>query len=165
MAGGRLTRGALVAFASLLFYAGPVCAEPSAAEKETARALMAEGRELRDRKALREALARFQAADGLMHVPTTALEVARTQVALGLLAEARETVQRLRQVAAREDEPAPFREARASADALHADLKDRIGAMRFVVRGAPAGTVPTITVDSVNIPTVATEMPFRANPG
>ena len=47
-------------------------ADPSAADKETARALMNEGRTDRDKGDLKAAVKAFAAADALMHVPTTA---------------------------------------------------------------------------------------------
>src|SRR5262245_51869629 len=80
-------------------------AEPTPAEKETARALMAEGRDLRDANDLKSALKRFQAADSIMHVPTTGLEVARTEAALGLLVEARETLQRIARLPSDSSDP------------------------------------------------------------
>src|SRR5690242_13508597 len=98
--------------ALILATAAPAFAEPTAAEKETARNLMQEGRDLRDKKDLKGALQRFQAADQLMGVPTTGYEVASTQVALGLLVEARETLNRVSRLPAQAKEPAPFREAR-----------------------------------------------------
>src|SRR5690349_18414785 len=68
---------------------------PSATEKETARGLMADARAKRDRGDARGALESFQAADAIMHVPTTGFEVARTQASLGLLVEARDTLHRV----------------------------------------------------------------------
>ena len=89
-------------------------AQPSAAQKETARGLMAEGRELRDKGDLPSALTRFNAADALMGVPTTGFEVAATQAQLGKLVEARETLQRVLAIAVSPDDPEPFPEARSS---------------------------------------------------
>src|SRR5579884_1405121 len=80
-------------------------ADPTAADRETARALMDDGRALREKNDLRGALQRFKAADDIMHVPTTALEVARTQIPLGLLVEARDTIARIRLMPAKPGEP------------------------------------------------------------
>ena len=52
-------------------------AEPTAADRETARALMQDGRDLRDQGDKSSALARFRAADDIMHVPSTAIRVAK----------------------------------------------------------------------------------------
>jgi len=71
--------------ASLGLASAVAAAEPSPADKETARGLMAEGRSGRDKGDLKGALKAFAAADSIMHVPTTGVEVARTQAALGQL--------------------------------------------------------------------------------
>ncbi|HEX4448937.1 MAG TPA: hypothetical protein VH044_19485, partial [Polyangiaceae bacterium] len=82
-------------------------AQPSAADRETARSMMQEGRDLREKGDLKGALQRFKAADDIMHVPTTSLEVARTQVSLGLLVEALDTIANIHKVPPAADEPAP----------------------------------------------------------
>ena len=73
-------------------------AEPTAADRETARSLMQEARDLRDKGHVQDALKRFKAADDIMHVPTTGLEVARTQASMGMLVEARDTVANIRKL-------------------------------------------------------------------
>ena len=90
-------------------------AEPTAAEKVTARGMMDEGHARRDAGDHKAALAQFQGADAIMHVPTTGLEVAREQVALGQLVEARDTLQRVIRTPATGDEPEAFRTARTDA--------------------------------------------------
>src|SRR5438270_8546116 len=81
-------------------------ADPTPQEKETARNLMDEGRELRDeKKDVKAALQRFTAADQIMRVPTTAFEVASTQALLGQLVEARETLSRVLSSPAKPGEP------------------------------------------------------------
>jgi hypothetical protein len=139
-------------------------AEPTAAEKETARALMAEGRDLREHRDLKAALKSFQSADSIMRVPTTALEVARTQVALGQLVEARETLHRLASIPETPSDPIPFRDARSEAEKLDGELGRRIGGVRFDIRRPPDAGELTLSVDGVPIPTVF-DVPFRVNPG
>jgi hypothetical protein len=139
-------------------------ADPSESAKETARGLMAEGRELRDKRDLSGALARFQAADALMGVPTTGFEIARTQTDMGLLIEARATLRRVLAITERPDDPEPFKLARDKAKALDAELGQRIGAVRVRVRGAAQNEV-SVTVDQDQIPSAALELPFRVNPG
>jgi len=124
--------------------ASVVRAEPTPAEKETARGLMSDGRSLRDQGDLRAALRYFQAADAIMHVPTTALEVAKTLIALGSYLEARDTLRRVVLSPVKPDEPAPFREARVAAEGLDAQLDALIGAVKIEVTGAaPGATVTT----------------------
>jgi hypothetical protein len=151
--------------ASLLF-AWNARAEPTAADRETARALMQEGRDLRDKGAPKQALKRFKAADDIMHVPTTALEVARTQVSLGLLVEARDTIAEIRQQPPRPLEPAPFREARARADELDVGLEGRVPSITIAVMGAAGGDAPpAIAVDGVVVPAGAVGLPRSVDPG
>ena len=93
-------------------------AQPNAAQKETARGLMAQGRELRERGDVSGALTRFRAADAMMGVPTTGFELGSTQVQLGRLLEAHETLGRVLSIAQGPDDPEPFNEARIKARAL-----------------------------------------------
>lgn len=157
----RLLRAAALAMTCLVVSAAAV-AEPSAAQKETARGLMAEGRELRDAGDLRGALKRFSAADSMMRVPTTGFEVASTQAQLGQLVEARETLRRVLSVPRSPDDPEPFNEARSKAQQLDQQLLARIGALRFVITGAKKVDV---SVDGEDVPRAALNMPFRVNPG
>src|ERR1700679_951302 len=101
-------------------------AEPSAAERDTARGLMAEGRSDRENGDLQDALRAFLGADAIMHVPTTGLEVARTQAALGLLVEAWNTALRVSRTSARPGEPAPFHVARQAAVVLKGEMEARV---------------------------------------
>jgi hypothetical protein len=153
---------ALVAFS---WGGTPAHAEPTAAEKETARALMTEARDLRDRRDFNGALKSFQSADAIMHVPTTALEVARAQVDLGLLIEARETLHKLARIPEDPSDPAPFRAARSAAYKLDDELEHRIGAIRFEVRKPANGAEPSVLVDGIALPASVIDVPYRSNPG
>ena len=140
-------------------------AAPSAADRETARTMMQEGRDLRDKGDLKGALQRFQAADGIMHVPTTGFEVATTQVALGLLVEARDTVAGIRATPAKPDDPEPFHDARKKADALDASLDARVPRLVVVVTGARAGASLTVTIDGSPSAAAASGLPTTIDPG
>jgi hypothetical protein len=105
-------------------------AEVTAAEKANARELMDRGDDLVEKKQYREALEAYQAADAIMHVPTTGIEVARAQVALGLLVEARETALEVARSPETPGEPAPFAEARDAARQLATALERRIPTLR-----------------------------------
>src|SRR3954469_7244655 len=83
-------------------------AEPKAAQKKIARGLLDEGRAKDERGDHKGPLESFRAADNLMHVPTTALEVARQEIALGLLVDARDTLLRVRRSPVNPGEPAVF---------------------------------------------------------
>ena len=140
-------------------------AEPTATEKETARGLMADGREKRDKNDLKGALKSFEAADSLMRVPSTGWEVARAQEQLGLLVEARDTALRVARIAQTPNEPSAFKEARDKATALGDSLEARIPAVRITVKGAVEGATTSVTIDSVAVPSAALSTAFKVNPG
>jgi hypothetical protein len=133
---------AAIVFGSALAYA-----EPSAAEKETARGLMTQGRAQRSSGDVKGALKSFQAADSIMHVPTTGYELAKTQEAAGLLVEARDTALRVARMPVQPDEAAPFAEARTNAQQLGDDLAERIPTLKITVTGAADGEDPLVSVD------------------
>jgi hypothetical protein len=144
-------------------------AEPTAAERETARGLMDEGRTLQDRGDLKGAVQRFKAADDIMHVPTTGLFLARAQAALGLLVEARDTIQSIRRTPAQPKEPAAFIEARAAADTLDASLQGRVPALTIVVTPANQGGAvvsgATVAIDGIALPPSVVGLPRNVDPG
>jgi hypothetical protein len=140
-------------------------ADPSAADRETARTLMQQGREQRAKGDLKEALKRFRAADDIMHVPSTGLEVARSQVALGQLVEARDTVAAIRRIAPKPDDPAPFKEARAKAEELDSSLNGRVPALNIAIKGAGPGETPIVSIDGEPLPPGVLGLPRAVDPG
>jgi hypothetical protein len=150
---------------ALLAVSGVAQAQPSAAKRETARELMAEARQLRDRGDLEGALSRFSAADAIMNVPTTGFEVAVTQAELGNLVEARESLLRVLGMAQAQDEAAPFREARAKARALHEQLLQRIGSIVFTAGDVSEADELELRVDGEIVPRAMLGLRFRVNPG
>jgi hypothetical protein len=121
------------AISTAMLGAAAAHAEPTAADRETARTLMQDGRDLRDRGDLANALTRFRAADDIMHVPTTGLEVARVEAALGMLIEARDAIASIRKTPAKPSDPEPFHEARRKADDLDTSLEGRVPALTIFV--------------------------------
>jgi hypothetical protein len=140
-------------------------AEPTASEKETARAMMDEGHARRDAGDHKGALAQFQGADALMHVPTTGIEVGREQIALGQLVEARDTLERVTRIPVTAGEPDAFRAARKAADTLDQQLPQRIPSLQITVAGGPPRAGVTIKVDGAEIPVAALISPFKVDPG
>ena len=151
--------------AAALTFATVASAEPSAADKETARALMATGRQDRTKGDLQGALKAFTAADAIMRVPTTGLEVARSQVALGLLVEARDTALQVTRLPVLPREPAPFKAAREAADALCEELLTRIPSLTVAVRNVPEGTAATVTIDGAALSAETMGAPRKLDPG
>ena len=157
----RRQRRALCVAAALA--SAPVCsshavadevgaAKASATDREQARRLVALGDERMAAGDYQAAYDAFRGADVLMGVPTTALQVARAEVALGRLLDARATLDRLSRLAASEDEPAAFGAARRAADDLRRDLDERIPTLRVVVSGDTRGERVVVTVDGASSP-------------
>ncbi len=140
-------------------------AAPTAADRETARTLMDQGRDLRDKGNLKEALKRFQAANDIMHVPTTALEVAKAQVALGLLVEARDTIAVLRTQPPGKTESDIFRQARAASEQLDEQLAGRVPSLIISLKGVDPTQEPALTLDGVKVPPALLGLPRTVDPG
>jgi hypothetical protein len=163
MASRRVLSSSLVAFALAL--SSVASADPGAADKETARGLMTEGRADRDKGDLKAALKAFAGADAIMHVPTTGLEVAKTQSALGLLVEARDTALRIMRSAPTPNEPPPFKQARDAATALNDEIESRIPSVTVTLKNVPDGATPSVTIDDAPVPTAVLGQPRKVNPG
>jgi hypothetical protein len=148
-----------------LFMCGLVRAQPNDAQKETARNLMVEARQLRQSGDLLGALRRFNAADAIMNVPTTGFEVASTQAELGELVEARETLLRMLAIPQHLDDPEPFNEARAKARTLDEQLATRIGSITLQDCGVGEMLEMQLSVDGKTLPAAMIGLPFRVNPG
>lgn len=143
----------------------PAHADPSAADKETARGLMAEGRAARDHGDLKGAVKAFAAADALMHVPTTGLELARALAAVGQLVEARDTTLRITRNPEKPNEPAPFKAARDAAASLNDELAARIPSLTINVKNVPDGATASVTIDGTALPSELIGQPRKLDPG
>jgi hypothetical protein len=164
--GSRLARAATIACASALVIGAATSAHAQpAADRETARALFEDGKTKRDGGNLKGALESFQAADAIVHAPTTGLAVARTLSALGRLTEARDAALQIEQLPAATKESVAFADARRSAKELAAELAPRIPSLTIVIKGAPAGADPAVTIDGVALPAAVMRVPRRLDPG
>jgi hypothetical protein len=126
---------------------------------------MDEGDAKRDKGDLKGALKSYQAADAIMNVPTTTIEVARTQAALGLLLESRETLSKILRSPAKPGEPPAFANARKAAETLNTELTTRIPSVTVVVQNADPGSPAQITFDGEPVPAAAAQAPRKVNPG
>ena len=164
--GSRRARLTLAAAAvAALLAAPPAGAQPSPADRETARSMMQEGRDLREKGDLKSALVRFKSADEIMHVPTTGLEVARTQVSLGLLVEALDTIAMIRKLPSGPDDPAPFKDARSKAEDLATQIENKVPTLNISITGGTEGETPAISIDGNSIPAGAAGVPRKIDPG
>jgi len=161
---GRVFIGCAAALSFLL--SGVAHAEPTAADKDAARALMLSGIERRDKGDLKAALKDFQAADGIMHVPSTGIEVAKTLAALGQLIEARDAAQGVVRLPSSGGEPQPFVDARRKARALSEEIEGKLPSLLLQVTNTPGGAQPSaVFLDDrlVNLSIVSS--PHKVNPG
>ena len=140
-------------------------ADPTPQQKELARDLMQKGYAARNAHDFKLALQSFQSADEIMHVPTTAFEVARSQTDLGLLIEAHETLLSVIRMPEKPGEPQAFRDARGYAKVLDEQVVPRIAQIRISVQGAAPGHAPTVTVDGTKLPDGALLVPYKVDPG
>jgi hypothetical protein len=135
----------------------------SAAQRETARSWVTEGRELYAQRQYARALERFEAAWRLIRVPTTGIEVARTQLALGNWVEANAVAAEVANLPEGANEPPVFQRARAEASELVLGLSPRVPALALEI--APVATAVRIEIDGAEMPSAGRELSFRLNPG
>jgi hypothetical protein len=135
----------------------------SAADIASARDLVAEGRAARDRQDFLTARNKFQAAHALLHAPITGLDLAKAEVALGHLADAREVCLDVERSEKNPKETKASAAARAEASALAVTLEKQLAAVQIVL---PAGlTEVRVTVDDREIPAAALGAKRRLDPG
>lgn len=157
-------RRAVSTFAAIVVMAvgASASAAPTAAQRETARRFMDEGKERLRAGDKERALEAYQKAHDLMHVPTTGMALARVHLALGHLVEARDVALEVGRMPHEAGEPKVFDTARKDAREIEASTKTRIPTARVVVKGGPATRV---TVDDVEVAQLLVGEPMALNPG
>lgn len=161
----RWARAVALGLLLVLLWTSSAWAAPSAEERERARALMDLGDARFEAKNYASALEQYRAADEIMGVPTTGIEVGRTLERLGRLLEAREVLRRVSEFPQRPDEPRPFASARQRADRLLGDIAPRIPRVTLQVAGLPESTTPQISWDGQAIDAASIGGYLEANPG
>lgn len=155
---------ALGGLALCLLLASPALADPGAADIESGKAAYREGRTLREHGDLAGALARFKAAYALVPTPITALEVGKTQIALGHLVEAREVLTSIDRLPKKPDESTKAADARTEAAQLATELTPKLASL--TVSAAPGETeAPSVNIDGADIPKDAAHSPRVVDPG
>lgn len=148
-------------FALALGTAG-VSAEPTAADKETARALLLDGRAKMAAKDYEGALKSLKAAHAIMNVPTTGLDLARALSGLNQLIEARELALQVARMPAKQGESTAFADARKEAETFAAELGPRIPSIIVNVTG---GSAAEVKVNGALIALDTLGLPRKVNPG
>ena len=139
--------------------------QPAAQDRERARVLMDLGDRSFANRDYQGALKAFRAADDIMNVPTTGMEVGKTLEKLSLLVEAHDALLRVTRHLARPDEPKPFTAARQAAARLLSELVPRIPRLTLRVVGLPARIKSEISVDDDRIENERVGVPILLNPG
>jgi hypothetical protein len=141
---------------------GAVARAEPAATRQSARAAMRNAERMRAAGDLEGALERFRAAYAILRTPTSGLEVAKTQAALGLLVEARLVASETAALPSEPAEPAEFAAARRAASDLAAEIEPRMPILGVVV----TPTVKyTLRIDGRVVPDELQALRFRVNPG
>lgn len=156
----RVARRVFGAMAMVVALTGTAAADPTAAEKETARTLLLSGREKRKNGQNKEALADFEKAHAIMHVPTTGLDLGKTQEALGLLVEARQTYLEASRFPKQSNESPAFENARREAKKLADGISPRLATLTVSV---PKDA--KVKIDEGEISGSSIGVPLKVNPG
>jgi hypothetical protein len=138
---------------------------PTPEDFATARNLYKDGKDLRAAGDLKGAYEKLKAAHALGHTPLTGIELARTEVQLGMIVEAREVCLGVARMPVESDETERSAEARTSAAALAEELKPRIASVRIHVVLQHDAAQAIVTVDGISIPSAALDQPRMVNPG
>lgn len=145
--------------------ASVVNAEPSAADKETARTLYAAGMRKLTAGDAEAALADLKKADLIMGVPTTRTAVGKAQVATGHLLDGRDTLLSVARLPRPGAEPRPFVEAREEAARLAEEVAGRIPSLKVVVKGVADPSTLTVSIDGQRIMPELLGAPRKLDPG
>lgn len=140
-------------------------AEPTAEDRERARALLFDGRDKLKAGDAEAAVRCFQAAHAIMGVPTTGLDLAKGLMALGKLIQARTVALDVSRMPPAAGEPAAFVKARESARKLAEELVARIPALVITTKDPPGGGAAQVTVDGAQVPADVMGLPWRVDPG
>jgi hypothetical protein len=162
LAAGACSAVGWLGLACLLFIAGPASAQPSEADRATARALAGEGYRALKADDYQTAEDRFRRADALVHAPTLVVDHARALVGLGRLVEAHERYE----LVLREGVPAralpAWKKALKEATKELEVLKPRLAWLTITVKGPSEFSV---TVNDKPVPAAALGVRRATDPG
>ena len=145
-----------------LLWAGTALAEPSAADRATARSLAGEGYQALQDKDYATAADRFSRADTLVHAPTLMIDWARSLVGLGKLVEAQERYEQIVREGVDPKSPKSWARALTDAGSELAELKPRLAWITISVSG---GDDAHVTIDGAPVPPAAVGVRRAVNPG
>src|SRR5690349_3089314 len=147
---------------SLALLAPSALAEPSAADRATARTLAQEGQHALESKNYAAAIDKFSRADALVHAPTLLLGLARAQVGSMKLVEAQENYNRIIREGVPPNSPKSWSKAVDDANKEVGAISPRIPWVTISVLG-PSN--PEVVVDSTPVPQASLGVKRAINPG
>jgi hypothetical protein len=156
----RLCAAALFVLTAL--FTALVHAEPSSADRVSARSLAVEGHRALRAGDFTTAADRFARADGLVHAPTLLLGLARAQVGLGKLVAAQDSYARILREGSAPGAPQQFAAAVKDAGKESGALAPRLAWVTVTVSGAAD---PKVVLDGETLPSVAIGAPRAVDPG
>jgi hypothetical protein len=145
-----------------LLVCGIARAEPTEADRATARSLASEGYDALERKDYATAVDRFRHADALVHAPTIGVDLARALVGLGRYVEAYERYELVIREGIPKSAPASWKQALEDAQKEVADLEPRLGWIVIHVMGP---LDPQVTIDGEDVPEGSIGVRRAADPG
>jgi hypothetical protein len=137
-------------------------AEPTEADRATARSLASEGYDALERKDYATAVDRFRHADALVHAPTIGVDLARALIGLGRYVEAYERYELVIREGVPKNSPASWKQAVDDAQKEAADLEPRLGWIVIHVMGP---LDPQVTIDGDDVPEGSIGVRRAADPG
>lgn len=142
-----------------------VHAQPSAGAVASAKALVTDGRALREKGDHKGARDKFKAAYAIVATPIIGVDLGKEHLAVGELVEAREVFVEVTKLPPNAKETDEGKAARAEAATLAANLAPRIPSLRITITGAPPAATPKVSIDGETVPAAALDSPWKVNPG
>jgi hypothetical protein len=149
-------------FLSLTLVARAAVADPSAADRATARTLAQEGQQALDAKKFNAAADKFTRADQLVHAPTLLLGLARAQLGMNKLVEAQESYNRIIREGVAAGSPRSWSKALEDATKEVEAINPRLPWVTITVLGP---TNPEVVIDSTPVPNASLGVKRPVNPG
>jgi hypothetical protein len=137
-------------------------ADPTEADRTTARALAAEGYEALERQDYATAEDRLRRADALVHAPTIVVDRARALLGLGRLVEAYESYQLVMRETLPRNAPASWKQAVLEAEREVAKVEPRLAWLVLKVEGP---SEPRVSIDGVPVPNASLGVRRPIDPG
>jgi hypothetical protein len=158
----RIACSGLLVGLGLFLAVDRAAADPSEADRTTARALAAEGYEALERQDYATAEDRLRRADALVHAPTIVVDRARALLGLGRLVEAYESYQLVMRETLPRNAPASWKQAVLEAEREVSKVEPRLAWLVLKVEGP---TEPRVTIDGVPVPNASLGVRRPIDPG